>query len=73
RASKIIYNDVKNDITQYQEIEQAIKDIQKAMEGKLKFTIKITDPYGGSYIVPIDKSKYTFIPLNDSKKENNEK
>lgn len=73
RASKIIYNDVKNDITQNQEIEQAIEDIQKAMDGKLKFTIKITDPLGGSYIVPIDKSKYTFIPLNDLKKENNKK
>ena len=33
------------------------------MKGRLKFTLIITDTQGGSYIIPHDKSKYTFEKL----------
>jgi len=42
------------------EIDKILKDLQDAIEGKFKFTLKITDVSGGSYIIPQDPSKYKF-------------
>ena len=54
----------KNNLEKYDpemaEIEELLENLKKAMDGKFEFTLKITDPQGGSYIIPQDKSKYTF-------------
>lgn len=60
QAAKIMKRDIQNDKHAELEIDKAIKEIQKAMIGELPFTLKIKDPIGGSYIIPIDKSKYSF-------------
>jgi C4-type Zn-finger protein len=60
RAVEIYYNDLDTDHPEKNEIREALKDLKKAMKGDLEFTLKITDPGGGSYIIPIDKSKYKF-------------
>ncbi|MHA1292020.1 MAG: ZPR1 zinc finger domain-containing protein [Promethearchaeota archaeon] len=52
---------------QKQEIEQILNNIKKALEGKFKFTLKITDYGGGSYIIPQDKSKYNFEKIDMNK------
>ena len=53
----------KND-PQCDEIDELSKNIQEALKGKFKFTLKITDTGGGSYIVPERKSNYSFKPIN---------
>jgi len=42
------------------EIDELLDNLKKAMDGRFKFTLKITDTQGGSYIIPKNKSKYTF-------------
>jgi C4-type Zn-finger protein len=39
-------------------------NLNKALEGKFEFTLKITDLGGGSYIIPQDKSKYNFEKID---------
>ncbi|MCK4285931.1 MAG: ZPR1 zinc finger domain-containing protein [Candidatus Lokiarchaeota archaeon] len=62
-AVSIYRNNLEEDDHQIVEIEQLQKDLKKAMKGRLKFTLIITDTQGGSYIIPHDKSKYTFEKL----------
>ncbi|MHA1150256.1 MAG: ZPR1 zinc finger domain-containing protein [Promethearchaeota archaeon] len=71
QAAKIIKRDIKDDKIAIREIDQAINEIQNAMDGKIPFTLKITDPNGGSYIIPKSKSKYSFEEIfpNESSKE----
>ncbi|MHA1915120.1 MAG: ZPR1 zinc finger domain-containing protein [Promethearchaeota archaeon] len=47
------------------EIEDIQRKLGKAREGKFDFTLRITDPEGGSYILPIDESKYSFKNLEE--------
>ena len=49
----------KND-PQIKEIDDILNNLKKAMEGKFKFTLKITDPEGGSYIIPQNSVNYSF-------------
>lgn len=57
----IIY---RNNLDEYDpeksEIDEILDNLKEALEGKFKFTLKITDTQGGSYIIPKDKSKYAF-------------
>jgi zinc finger protein len=46
------------------EIDIILENIKKAYDGKFSFTLRIIDQTGGSYIVPEDKSKYSFIKLH---------
>ena len=62
-AVSIYRNNLKKDDPEFEEVNQILEDIEKALNGKLKFTLKITDNGGGSYIIPIDKSKYSFEKL----------
>ncbi len=62
-AVSIYRNNLEEDDQQIVEIEKLQNDLKKAMKGKLKFTLIITDTQGGSYIIPQDKSKYTFEKL----------
>lgn len=41
-------------------IDNILSNIEKAINGEFSFTLKITDLEGGSYIIPVDESKYTF-------------
>jgi len=60
RAVSIYKNNLDEDDQEKRDIENLLKDLEKAMNGQLEFTLKITDNQGGSYIIPSDNSKYTF-------------
>ena len=42
------------------EMDELLGNLKKAMDGKFKFTLNITDTLGGSYIIPKNKSNYSF-------------
>ncbi len=46
------------------DIDVILENIKKAYDGNFSFTLKIIDQSGGSYIIPEDKSKYSFIKLH---------
>lgn len=56
----IYYNDMDKEDPNISEIEEILKNLEKAIKGKFEFTLIITDLEGGSYIIPEDKSKYSF-------------
>ena len=51
------------------EINELMFNLKQAIDGKFKFTLKITDPEGGSYIIPQDESKYTFEKIENKELE----
>ncbi|NVM20003.1 MAG: ZPR1 zinc finger domain-containing protein [Candidatus Lokiarchaeota archaeon] len=59
-AVSIYKNNLEKNDPEISEIEELLDNLQKAMDGRFKFTLVITDPQGGSYIIPQKKSKYTF-------------
>jgi zinc finger protein len=59
-AVSIYRKNLERDDPQIHEIDSILQDLNKALEGELEFTLIITDSGGGSYIIPEDKSKYTF-------------
>ncbi|KKM98380.1 hypothetical protein LCGC14_1158560 [marine sediment metagenome] len=59
-AVSIYRKNLEENDPQVKEIDDILKNLKKAMEGKFKFTLKITDLQGGSYIIPQDESKYSF-------------
>ena len=66
-AVSIFYNNLDKDDALIPEIEEILKNLEKAIEGKFEFTLIITDPEGGSYIIPEDKSKYSFEEIKNVK------
>ena len=50
-------------------IEELLENLKEAIEGRFNFTLKITDPQGGSYIIPQNKSKYKFEKLETKESE----
>jgi zinc finger protein len=68
-AVSIYRKNLMKDDAQINEIEDILNNIQKAISGEYKFTLKITDTGGGSYIIPQDESKYSFKAI-DTKKLN---
>jgi zinc finger protein len=59
-AVMIYRNNLEEDNPEKNEIDIILDNLKQAIDGKFNFTLKITDPQGGSYIIPQDKSKYTF-------------
>ncbi|MFX1311093.1 MAG: ZPR1 zinc finger domain-containing protein [Promethearchaeota archaeon] len=59
-AVSIYKNKLEENDPERGEIKQILNNLKKALEGKFEFTLKITDPQGGSYMIPQDKSKYSF-------------
>lgn len=59
-AVSIYRKNLEENDPQIKEIDDILNNLKKAMEGKFKFTLKLTDPQGGSYIIPQDESKYRF-------------
>jgi zinc finger protein len=68
-AVSIYRNNLEKDDHQIDEIEELLQDLKEAMKGQLKFTLIITDTQGGSYIIPQDKSKYTFKKIESKNLE----
>ena len=67
QAVLIYKNNLEENDPQSSEIEEILRDLSKAINGELKFTLIITDPGGGSYIIPQDASHYLFKKLNNIK------
>ncbi|TFG24532.1 MAG: ZPR1 zinc finger domain-containing protein [Promethearchaeota archaeon] len=65
RAVSIYLDNLEDANPEKSEIKDTLKDLQKAMKGQLEFTLKIADPSGGSYIIPEDRSKYTFKKIEN--------
>ena len=59
-AVSIYRKNLEEDDAQIKEIDKILQDLGKALKGEFKFTLVITDAAGGSYIIPKDKSKYSF-------------
>jgi len=60
RAVRIYINNLDESDSQFEDIEEILSDLDKAMNGKFPFTLKITDLAGGSYIIPQNESNYSF-------------
>ena len=63
RAVSIYRKGLKERSPEIEDIDDILNNLKEALEGKFVFTLKITDPEGGSYIIPNDKSKYKFEKL----------
>jgi len=63
-AVSIYKNNLEKNDPQIGEIEELLKNIQRALEGKFEFTLNITDRGGGSYIIPQNKSHYSFRAID---------
>ncbi|MFX0002401.1 MAG: ZPR1 zinc finger domain-containing protein [Candidatus Hodarchaeota archaeon] len=63
-AVSIYRNNLEENSSEKSEIDELLNNLNQAIEGKFKFTLKITDNQGGSYIIPQDKSKYTFKKID---------
>jgi zinc finger protein len=68
-AVSIYRNNLEEEDQEKHEIDELLLNLKQAMEGKFKFTLKITDLQGGSYIIPQDKSKYTFDKIEEKELE----
>ncbi|MFX1297618.1 MAG: ZPR1 zinc finger domain-containing protein [Promethearchaeota archaeon] len=68
-AVSIYRNNLEEDDPEKTEIDELMFNLKQAIEGKFKFTLKITDSQGGSYIIPQDRSKYTFEKIEDKELE----
>ncbi len=70
-AVSIYKNNLDNEDIQKIEVEKILENLHEAMEGQFPFTLKIIDSIGGSYIIPIDKSKFVFekIDYNENDQE----
>ncbi|MFX1417907.1 MAG: ZPR1 zinc finger domain-containing protein [Promethearchaeota archaeon] len=64
-AVSIYRNNLEKDDPEKSEIDELLENLKQAIDGKFRFTLKITDPEGGSYIIPHDKSKYTFKKIEN--------
>ncbi len=63
-ALKIYMKDLDNGSPDYLKLRKINENLKSAMEGKYPFSLIMTDIEGGSYIIPIDKPKLTFIKIN---------
>jgi len=59
-AVSIYRNNLEENDPEKGEIDELLDNLKQAIDGKFRFTLKITDFQGGSYIIPLDKSKYSF-------------
>lgn len=66
RAVSIFFNSLDKNDALKPEIEEILKNLENAIKGKFKFTLLITDTEGGSYIIPEDKSKYSFEEIKNA-------
>ena len=62
-AVSIYRNNLDENDPEKKEIDELSNKLKHAIDGKFKFTLKITDTQGGSYIIPQDKLKYKFTKI----------
>ncbi|MFX1374894.1 MAG: ZPR1 zinc finger domain-containing protein [Promethearchaeota archaeon] len=65
KAVSIYWNSLDENDQDKSEIDELLFNLKQAIEGNFKFTLKITDSQGGSYIIPEDKSKYAFKKIEN--------
>ncbi|MFX1478988.1 MAG: ZPR1 zinc finger domain-containing protein [Promethearchaeota archaeon] len=68
-AVSLYRNNLEKNDPEKSEIDDLLRDLDQAIEGKFKFTLKITDTQGGSYIIPQDKSKYSYKKITKNELE----
>ena len=68
-AVSIYKNNLEKNDPEITEIEELLENLKTAMDGQFKFTLRIIDPQGGSYIIPQDKSKYSFKKIEENELE----
>lgn len=68
-AVSIYRNNLEENDQEKSGIDELLFNLKQAIDGKFKFTLKITDPQGGSYIIPQDESKYTFEKIEKKELE----
>ena len=68
-AVSIYSKNLEEDDPEKNEIDELMFNLKQAIDGKFKFTLKITDTEGGSYIIPQDESKYTFEKIKKKELE----
>ncbi|MFX0029592.1 MAG: ZPR1 zinc finger domain-containing protein [Candidatus Hermodarchaeota archaeon] len=68
-AVSIYRNNLKEGDPEIPDIEEILINLNKALDGKFEFTLKITDLGGGSYIIPQDKSKYNYEKIDKMESE----
>ncbi|MFX1304748.1 MAG: ZPR1 zinc finger domain-containing protein [Promethearchaeota archaeon] len=68
-AVSIYKNNLEKNDPELIEIEELLKNLKKAMDGQFNFTLKIIDSQGGSYIIPQDKTKYSFKKFEEKELE----
>jgi len=59
-AVLIYKNSLDHDDPQMIDINEILNNLENALKGQFKFTLKMTDKVGGSYIIPQDNTKHTF-------------
>jgi len=64
-AVSIYRKNLEKDDVQIEEIDKILHDLRKATKGEFSFTLIITDTGGGSYIIPKDESKYSFVKIEN--------
>ncbi|MFX0070036.1 MAG: ZPR1 zinc finger domain-containing protein [Candidatus Hermodarchaeota archaeon] len=71
QAVSIYRKNLNDEDPEVAEIEDILKDLKKAINGNLEFTLIITDLGGGSYIIPLDKTKYSYqkIDIEENQKD----
>ncbi|MFO7794852.1 MAG: ZPR1 zinc finger domain-containing protein [Promethearchaeati archaeon] len=66
RFEKAVYtyiNSLEQNDPEKSEIKSILYDLKKAIKGDFPFTLIIEDPGGGSYIIPVNKEKFSFSKL----------
>ena len=66
-AVSIYKNNMDKNDPHVAEIEDLLVNLHKALKGKFEFTLKLSDNGGGSYIIPQNKSNYSFKEINNQK------
>ncbi|MFX1321438.1 MAG: ZPR1 zinc finger domain-containing protein [Promethearchaeota archaeon] len=59
-AVSIYRNNLDKNDPEKSEIDELLVNLKKTMDGKFKFTLIITDTLGGSYIIPKNRSNYSY-------------
>ncbi|MHA1805758.1 MAG: ZPR1 zinc finger domain-containing protein [Promethearchaeota archaeon] len=63
-AVLIFLKDMPPNDPEREKIVKILEDLDKALEGNLNFTVILTDSEGGSYILPVNASTYSFQKID---------
>ena len=63
-AVRIYRNTLDENDPQISEVNDILRDLEKALRGEFQFTLKITDLSGGSYIITENNDNLSFEPMD---------